>query len=94
MIATQQDFSQVLNSLGKRNWTAEEKSFIKSDPFLRARIIFFLEDCYIDWNNANKQFAIELQNELPLQILEDFIQQEFPKQSSYTPPSEDDPIPF
>jgi hypothetical protein len=96
MIVNQPDFSQILVSLSRRNWTAEEKSLIRSNLLIRVRILQLVEDdeTGFDWAGNNYEFAVNLQNELPLEILEEFIKEESPRNSNYIPPSPDNPIQF
>lgn len=92
--ATAEQFQTMILLINQRDWNGEEKELIKRDPFLRERIQGFMQDPEITWTQANYKFAVHLEENLPLEILEDFIRQEFPSEINYVPPSEDDPIPF
>ncbi|MBD2504575.1 hypothetical protein [Anabaena azotica] len=92
--ATAEQFQTIILLINQRDWNQEEKELIKGDPFFRERVQDFIQDPEITWTQANYQFAVQLEENLPLEILEDFIRQEFPSESNYVPPSEDDPIPF
>lgn len=92
--ATAEQFQIIILLINQRDWNQEEKDLIKGDPFLRERILGFIQDPDITWTQSNYAFAVQLDEELPLDILSDFITQEFPSESNYVPPTEDDPIPF
>lgn len=92
--ATTQQFQTIILLINQRDWNEEEKKLIKGDPFLRERVQDFIQDPEITWTQANFRQAVQLEENLPLEILEDFIRQEFPSEINYVPPREDDPIPF
>lgn len=64
--ATAEQFQEIIRLINQRDWNEEKKELIKANPILRERLKGFIQDSENSWTQSNYAFAVQLEENLPL----------------------------